>query len=143
MAFFVFDLDGTLALNEHPQHFLEKTPKDWDGFFEACSDDAPNWPVITALNSLQERHQVEIWSGRSEAVRGKTEAWLLNFNMNPDRLKRMRPVGDFTPDDELKMQWLKECGERRPWAVFDDRAKVVAMWREAGIACFQVAEGNF
>lgn len=28
-------------------------------------------------------------------------------------------------------------------AVFDDRARVVRMWRKAGITCFQVAPGDF
>ena len=27
--------------------------------------------------------------------------------------------------------------------VYDDRDKVVAMWRRNGVACFQVAEGDF
>jgi len=30
-----------------------------------------------------------------------------------------------------------------PSVVFDDRDRVVKMWRENGIRCFQVAEGNF
>ena len=34
----VFDLDGTIALNDHRQHFVErpKGQKDWYAFFEAC-----------------------------------------------------------------------------------------------------------
>ena len=28
-------------------------------------------------------------------------------------------------------------------AVFDDRDKVVQMWRENGVPCFQVAKGDF
>ena len=32
---------------------------------------------------------------------------------------------------------------RGPDAVYDDRNKVVAMWREEGIQCFQVALGDF
>jgi hypothetical protein len=30
-----------------------------------------------------------------------------------------------------------------PTLVFDDRSRVVEMWRKNGIKCFQVAEGNF
>lgn len=32
---------------------------------------------------------------------------------------------------------------RRLVAVFDDRDKVVSMWRARGVACFQVAPGAF
>ena len=59
---------------------------------------------------------------------------------------KMRPHGDFTPDDELKKQWLDEltAQERaRLTAVFDDRDKVVQMWRENGVCCAQVAPGAF
>jgi hypothetical protein len=39
--FVVFDLDGTLALNEHRQHFVDRPvgQKDWRGFFAACDRD--------------------------------------------------------------------------------------------------------
>ena len=33
--------------------------------------------------------------------------------------------------------------EKRIVATFDDRNRVVAMWRDAGIPCFQVAPGEF
>jgi len=38
--------------------------------------------------------------------------------------------------------WLDEC-DMKPDLVFDDRASVVTMWRENGIACAQVAAGDF
>jgi len=28
-------------------------------------------------------------------------------------------------------------------AVFDDRDRVVKMWRDVGVTCFQVADGEF
>jgi hypothetical protein len=50
-------------------------------------------------------------------------------------------------DDSLKEMWLDEefPGERiqEIECVFDDRDKVVAMWRRRGIPCFQVAPGDF
>ena len=58
----------------------------------------------------------------------------------------MRRAGDYMPDDELKMHWLTEMSRAdrsRLVAVFDDRAKVVRMWRSLGVACFQVAPGEF
>lgn len=50
------------------------------------------------------------------------------------------------PDEKLKRLWLNEMSQAdrsRLTAVFDDRDKVVAMWREAGVPCFQVAPGEF
>jgi hypothetical protein len=51
-----------------------------------------------------------------------------------------------TPDDVLKRQWfdamLRDDRERLV-ATFDDRDRVVKMWRDAGVTCFQVAPGEF
>jgi hypothetical protein len=55
----------------------------------------------------------------------------------------MRPQGSFTPDDVLKQAWLDELGADNVFCVFDDRDKVVQMWRNNGLTCFQVAPGNF
>jgi len=58
----------------------------------------------------------------------------------------MRPADDFTPDEVLKRQWyedLPRIDKERLVAVFDDRQKVVDMWRAIGVPCFQVARGDF
>jgi hypothetical protein len=157
---YIFDLDGTLALIEHRRHFIEGTTKDWRGFFAACVDDEPNLPVIRTLQALRKAGaEIWIWSGRSDEVRAQTVEWLCRhgcFGFPTDILPawpfgaperfRMRPAGDFTPDEKLKASWIAEI-EPPEWdrltAVFDDRDKVVAMWRGAGVACFQVAPGEF
>jgi hypothetical protein len=59
---------------------------------------------------------------------------------------RMRNAGDNTPDDVLKEQWLHAMpikDRARLVAVFDDRQRVVDMWRANGVPCFQVAKGDF
>ena len=57
----------------------------------------------------------------------------------------MRPIRSFTPDDKLKNDWLntKFPDKDDVLCVFDDRDKVVDMWRRNGISCFQVAPGTF
>jgi len=60
----------------------------------------------------------------------------------------MRPTGKdfkFMPDDQLKKLWLDQLFPNTDdvLCVFDDRDKVVKMWRDNGISCLQVAEGNF
>lgn len=140
----VFDLDGTLANTAHRAHFMEgpKKDRDWRAFYAACDQDTAHIHVLSVLWSLRrDGHHIEIWSGRSDEVRDKTVRWLLNCGLSGIPL-RMREAGDYTPDDILKRRWLDEA-VWKPDLIFDDRAKVVAMWREAGIPCFQVAPGDF
>lgn len=146
--FVIFDLDGTLALIEHRRHFVESDKPDWKAFYEACDKDQPNTPVISALKSMVDNHGVEIWSGREDSVLDKTEKWLnehVGKHVMDGVVLRMRSSGDYTPDDKLKEAWLDEAIDRRhaPSLVFDDRDKVVAMWRRRGIVCAQVAPGAF
>lgn len=121
----------------------------WPAFFAACVDDRPNWPVISTMNAvLKSGADVWIWSGRSAEVMNETRTWLQRFfEVDADEVVlTMRREGDYTPDEILKASWLdglNEYDRRRLVAVFDDRQKVVDMWRARGVACFQVAPGNF
>ena len=138
----VFDLDGTIADIGHRVHFVRGGNKDWESFFAGCVADTPNWPVVRAFDAhIMADHTVEIWSARSDIVRPETEAWLqLAAGIDPAYLTHMRSTGDNTPDVELKRYWLHQLHEsERPDIVYDDRQRVVDMWREEGIACFQVA----
>lgn len=126
---------------------------DWQAFFAACVRDEPNYPVIRTMHQLLlARCDVQIWSGRSAVVMNETLAWLQRFvfwhpKLDPDKVQLvMRREGDFTPDEDLKAGWLDALNAHdrsRLVAVFDDRQKVVDMWRRKGVACFQVAPGEF
>ena len=138
----VFDLDGTLALTSHRNHFLERDKKDWRGFYAACDKDDPCHPIIRTLMALWiTGADVEIWSGRSKEVLDKTMAWLEANGVGAIPIK-MREEGAHRPDTVLKEEWLLEC-DARPQLIFEDRASVVAMWRSHGIVCAQVAPGDF
>src|SRR5262245_32764461 len=93
------DLDGTLDINDHRAHFLQKPTPDWRGFFEACDMDGPNTPVIATVLALSmwAGHEVRIWTGRSDIVASKTVMWLKTHHLNDLPLK-MRAEGDHTPD---------------------------------------------
>jgi len=124
---------------------------DWPAFYKACVHDRPNAPVISILETLaRARCDVWIWSGRSAEVMNETLSWLhkhLSEHLDFDKLQLcMRREGDFTPDDVLKAGWyddLHHVDRERLVAIFDDRDKVVRMWRSKGVACFQVAPGDF
>jgi hypothetical protein len=129
---------------------------DWQAFYEACDKDLPIRPSIDVFNSINPYvREVAIWSGRCESVRQKTEEWLIehvfkgNFMTLEHIELKMRPIGDSTPDDELKERWLDETYEVTKWGsihpidfVFDDRPKVVRMWRSRGIFVFNCCQHN-
>ena len=151
---YIFDLDGTLALIEHRRKYVEcpRGEQDWDAFYAACVGDAPNDPVIDTMERLREAG-AEIWifSGRSDEVRVQTVQWLsdkttfLLWELEGPMLT-MRSAGDYTPDEILKKRWfdgMLVSDKARLVAVFEDRARMVKMWRAAGVPCFQVADGEF
>ena len=146
----IADLDGTIALIEHRRHWLdaERHPEmtsdeRWRAFYAECHGDLPNWPVIWTLQALQTAgYYIHVFSGRSDEVREETIDWLDAFNV-PYHHLRMRDAGDFTADEELKRQWIQEYKLEDIICVFDDRTKVVNMWRDLGLTCFQVAPGDF
>jgi hypothetical protein len=138
--------NATVDLSE-----IKFTP-DWRAFFADCDMDEPNRAVLDTLWQLHRSGaDIWIWSGRSDEVRDKTEQWLekhlgLECWYFIKKSLRMRHQGDYTPDEKLKKSWydsLSSEDKARLVAIFDDRAKVVRMWRELGVACFQVAEGDF
>ena len=145
----IFDLDGTLALIDKRRALAAKANGkiNWKTFFDPGNIqlDEPNVPVIEMAKMLKAQgHSVVIFSGRDSISRTETIAWLNQFGVPFDVLK-MRPEGSFTPDDVLKQDWLDQLFPVKSdvLCIFDDRDKVVKMWRSNGIACFQVAPGDF
>ncbi len=138
------DLDGTLALNKHREHFIQGKNKDWKAFFKACVDDEPNKPIIELVNQLSGSNEIIIVSGRSDEVYAETAHWLRKAEVCYAWMQ-MRREGDYTPDHQLKLGWIN----RFDWTpdevlcVLDDRDSVVKMWRAKGFTCLQVAEGDF
>ena len=144
----VCDLDGTLCDITHRTHFVQRPHgerKDWDAFFAGVPDDKVNEPVLDLLFMVDEYSTVVFCSGRPERCRADTVAWLEKhaFPFSQCQL-HMRKDGDFRPDDIVKQEILDtHIDKDRVLFVLDDRNQVVNMWRRNGLACFQVAEGNF
>lgn len=151
----IFDLDGTLALIDKRRAISTKDDGkiNWDTFFDPKNIDLdlPHQAVIDMAKVLKDTgHMIVIFSGRSKATKDATSAWLKKFDVPFDVLK-MRPTSKdfmFMPDDDLKMKWFKDLFPTQDQiddvvCVFDDRQKVVDMWRDMGLTCMQVAPGNF
>ncbi|GLW29830.1 AAA family ATPase [Actinoplanes regularis] len=130
------DIDGTVAL------MAGRSPYDWS----RVGEDLPNPAVIAAVRAMHAAgHAVVFCSGRDEACRAETEAWLELFVGVPYEALFMRPAGDSRKDSIVKREIFdQEIRERwRVVGVFDDRQQVVRMWRALGLTVFQVAEGDF
>jgi len=144
----IFDIDGTLADCSHRLHHIVRTdgqPKDWDSFFAGIRDDAPIFPVVQVALALREAGIRPVFvTGRGEEHRLATEHWLLDHFPTSQPLY-MRKVGDRRDDDIIKAELLDELQHDgwEPIMAFEDRSRVVKMWRSLGLLCAQVAEGDF
>ena len=151
----IFDLDGTLAdISERRKLCdLGDGKLDWDKFFESDNIelDKPFTKIITLTNMFKNIGiNIAILSGRSKSTKEATQKWL-KLNNVPYNILKMRPTNrkwKFIPDDKLKEMWLDDLWpeperEGKLFMVFDDRQKVVDMWRKNNITCLQVAEGDF
>ena len=144
----VFDLDGTLALDHHRRHHLLKDPKDWDSYFRACGDDEPNSALVELVRMIwwSGGFTLGLWSGRSASVNVETLGWLDKHQLTGKfHQTRFRSADDRTEDTELKRSWLHQQNATGDpvTLVFEDRQRVVDMWRSEGITCCQVAPGDF
>lgn len=96
---------------------------DYEAYHEACDGDDPITSVINLLEYIDEAQEygsdtpwvsyddIQIWTGRSELQRKKTEKWLSknmrHYHKDMPILK-MRPIGNTEPTCDLKNRWLYE-----------------------------------
>ena len=145
----ISDIDGTLSDGSHRVHYLLPSPKhsqkNWDKYYSLMHLDKPKVDVIHAFNSLQSHFAVGVLvTARDEKYREVTEKWLKKYSVQYYKLM-MRPNEDKREDVEIKREILNKL-EKAGFIVkivFEDRTRCVKMWREEGLTCFQVAEGDF
>ena len=151
---YIFDVDGTVSLVGERRRLLEDFDDShrWQKFYARCGEDSPNPPVILVLRAIvQTGAEVWFWSGRSHDVRGITVEWLSThtplMRHEVDRVLRVREPSDTRPDDVVKREWYAERtlieDQNRLVCTFDDRNRIVQMWRDLGVTCMQVAHGDF
>lgn len=147
----VFDIDGTLANIEHRLDYVRSKPKNWKAFDAGIPNDRVNEPVAEVLYSLRSassgsQNKIIFASGRNERSRSATVDWLKKYALWEDDSKLyMRKADDFRNDSIVKREILDEIVAdygKKPDMVFDDRPRVVNMWRDAGIFVFDVYQGK-
>ena len=120
---------------------MEGRKKDYRAYHLASVHDTAKYHVLVVMNALlAQGHRIEIWTGREEQYRARTEDWMREvLGHDPSAIPlRMRGTGENRSSAEVKSAWANEPGNR-PDFVFDDRDKTTDAWREIGIDCFQVA----
>ena len=145
---YIFDIDGTLSDITHRLKYIKNTPKDWKLFFENIGKDKPKFDVINTLHQLRgdmyDGYKIVLATGRHEKYREVTKKWLSDNNVFYDDLF-MRKDDDFREDSIIKEEMYHEKIKPRYdiIGVFDDRTRVVEMWRRIGLTCFQVQKGDY
>lgn len=137
----IVDVDGTLALMNG------RGPYEFDKY----ETDVINKPVREALARLskhgqtrQRRMHTLVVSGRYDTYLIDTVNWLTINDVALDDIF-MRSAGDNRNDSIIKREiYEREIkGKYNVLWVLDDRNRVVDAWRNLGLTCLQVANGDF
>ena len=135
------DIDGTVALRHN------RSPFD----LSKVSEDSFDPRMKRLLQTLNEKYHIIFLSGRegTEQCRRDTEQWITD-NFKPRMYDfgwelLMRKDGDHRNDAIIKAEIYDNeiSPDYDVVCAFDDRDRVVKMWREKGILCNQVYYGDF
>lgn len=138
----ICDIDGTLCDISDRLHLVKGTDKkDWDAFFANIPNDKPRMDVIRMIQVLSQRFNIVLVSGRPEDYKKETIQWLENNNV-PYETLIMRKSGDRRDDTIVKQEILDSYFRKDQIEfVFDDRPRVIRMWRSNGLTTIDVGEG--
>lgn len=132
----ICDLDGTLALLNRDPYDVSKV--DTDDLNDAIAG------IVKTYHDLG--FKVLLLSGRTGSTEGlsKTERWLETYAI-PYEMLVMRAPDDKRRDADVKREMFDKNIKGRYYIEFvlDDRDQVVALWRDIGLTCLQVAPGDF
>jgi len=147
----VVDMDGTLADCMHRVHYVRNLnddpnfKKNWFMFNKEMANDTLRLDVLNkvleVIKSQGEPVDFIICSAREDTFRKETEEWLDRHFIPYDRLI-MRRGGDSRDDAIIKRELLDNMLDKgKIVKVFDDRPKVIRMWRENGLDVEDVGGG--
>jgi len=135
---YIFDIDGTLALNKSGRNVHDET---------RVFEDTVNTYVHAVYKQLKFSTDIVIMSGRHDDCRPDTLKWLqwyIDPEITTDDLY-MRAADDNRPDYIIKYELFQQVTKKYfIVGAFDDRDQVVDLWRnKLQIPTFQVANGDF
>lgn len=142
---YVFDIDGTIANNEHRGHLLPSSDlhltSGWKDYNKVCSGDSPIIPMINMMNTLAELSTVYIMTSRSDEVECMTLEWLQDNDIKYDSIY-MRSGHDNRKDYKIKEEWLNEIsdGDKSNVVIFEDNPQVIKHLRSCGYTVMAVCE---
>ena len=141
----IVDTDGTIADCEHRRHYLASN--NWPGFFGDMHLDTVIEHTRILIDALRQMgYAIVVVTARPDErdYKEKTVNWYAENNIQYDAIY-MRKGGDYRKDSIVKLEILDQL-MRDGWLpvmALDDRNQVVEMWRENGIPCVQVNDGDF
>jgi predicted kinase len=132
----IVDIDGTLAHMDG-----KRSPYDYTKVLEDRCDKIIR-KIIDVYHGIG--YKIIIVSGRKDECKEETKKWL-DYNVINYDILHMRKTEDSRTDYIVKKEIYEEHIQNifNIEFVLDDRDQVVNMWREQGLKCLQVQEGNF
>jgi hypothetical protein len=140
----IVDIDGTIAKAGARNRFITREGADWEAFYEDDFNDEPIKPMVDLVDSLYEKgFEICFCTSRSEIVRDKTEAWLIDV-FGKEKIESstllMRKLNDRRPCEIVKPELLRE-NDIKPKDIsfiLEDRVRMCVTWRNFGILTLQV-----
>lgn len=148
----IFDIDGTLSDPKHRLHHIKNGARNWDAFFAETMGDDPVEEIIAVNHAFEDQgklfaayskklpYALIIVTARNRDNEDMTRAWLKEHKIAFDKIY-MRASKDYREDSIVKQEILEQIREDgyEPFLVFDDRQRVVDMWRDNGIKVAHVS----
>lgn len=144
------DIDGTIAEISHRRHYVKEKPKNWMKFYEEMGNDSLREEVLADVQATLQKAREEgkrtffiLVSARPDNYRKQTEEWLAKVGIDDYSTLIMRRAGDSREDSIVKREILYKYfkDKSKVIRVFDDRPRVIRMWREEGLDVVDVGDG--
>lgn len=140
---YVFDIDGTISLNEKRKHLLPTKnlhlTSSWRNYNSACVNDEPKQQIIKMINSLYAKgERVVLLTSRSSECKFETISWLSKNNVMYSDIS-MRDKNDNRKDFDIKLDWLdRNTKGVNDCIIFEDNPNVISHLRNNGYCVMQV-----
>lgn len=130
----IFDIDGTVAHSNG-----KRFPYDWD---RVGIDDSDAVVIDMFRMHMHRGDRIFLLTGRDGVCRAETAKWFEERGLVYDKLL-MKGVNDNRRDTVVKTELYNNeiLGKYHVKVIYEDRQKIVDMWRKMGLKVFQVEPG--